>query len=53
MDQPDQLRELFRMQKSLNERIGVHTDGMTDEQKTEWVLNYCRAMNQELSLIHI
>ena len=33
MDQPDQLRELFRMQKSLNERIGVHTDGMTDEQK--------------------
>ena len=32
MDQPDQLRELFRMQKSLNERIGVHTDGMTDEQ---------------------
>ena len=33
MDQPDQLRELFRMQKSLNERIGVHTDAMTDEQK--------------------
>ena len=32
MDQPDQLRELFRMQKSLNERIGVQTDGMTDEQ---------------------
>ena len=49
MDQPDQLRELFRMQKSLNERIGVHTDGMTDEQKTEWVLNYSRAMTQEIA----
>ena len=49
MDQPDQLRELFRMQKSLNERIGVQTKGMTDEQKTEWTLNYCRAMSQELA----
>ena len=49
MESPDQLRELFRMQKALNARIGVHTDDMTDEEKTEWVLNYCRAMNQELA----
>ena len=49
MDQPDQLRELFRMQKALNERIGVSTDEFNDEQKTEWVLNYCRAMSQELA----
>ena len=49
MDQPDQLRELFRMQKALIVRIGVHTEGMSDEQKTEWVLNYCRAMGQELA----
>jgi dimeric dUTPase (all-alpha-NTP-PPase superfamily) len=49
MDQPDQLRELFRMQQSLNERIGVHTDAMTDEQKIEWTLNYCRAMSQEIA----
>ena len=49
MSQPDQLRELFRMQKSLNERIGVQTDGMTDDEKTEWTLNYCRAMSQELA----
>ena len=27
MSQPDQLSELFRMQKALNERIGVRTDG--------------------------
>ena len=49
MESPDQLRELFRMQKALNARIGVHTDDMTHEEKTEWVLNYCRAMNQELA----
>ncbi|MCH2592245.1 MAG: dUTPase [Pedosphaera sp.] len=49
VDQPDRLRELFRMQKSLNERIGVQTEGMSDQQKTEWVLNYCRAMSQEIA----
>lgn len=49
MAEPDQLRELFRMQQALNERIGVHTDGMSDEDKTKWVLNYCRAMGQELA----
>jgi len=49
MDRPDQLRELFRMQKLLNERIGVQTDGMSEEEKTKWVLNYCRAMTQELA----
>jgi len=49
MDKPDQLRELFRLQKSLNQRIGVHTDTMTEEQKTQWVLNYCRAMSQEIA----
>jgi dimeric dUTPase (all-alpha-NTP-PPase superfamily) len=49
MEKPDQLRELFRMQKSLNERIGVKTDGMTEEEKTKWILNYCRAMSQEMA----
>lgn len=46
---PDQFRELFRMQQALNARIGVHTDGMSDEEKMKWVLNYCRAMSQELA----
>jgi dimeric dUTPase (all-alpha-NTP-PPase superfamily) len=49
MQQPDQLRELFRMQQALNQRIGVQTEGMTDEEKTKWILNYCRAMSQELA----
>lgn len=49
MDNPDQLRELFRMQKALNERIGVKTDGMSEEEKTKWLLNYTRAMQQEMA----
>jgi dimeric dUTPase (all-alpha-NTP-PPase superfamily) len=49
MENPDQLRELFRMQKALNERIGVNTDAMNDEEKTKWLLNYCRAMTQEIA----
>jgi dimeric dUTPase (all-alpha-NTP-PPase superfamily) len=49
MEQPDQLRELFRMQKALNQRIGVHTDSMSEEERVRWVLNYCRAMTQEIA----
>ncbi len=49
MEKPDQLQELFRMQKALNERIGVQTEGMSTEDKTKWVLNYVRAMTQELA----
>jgi len=49
MESPDQFRELFRMQKALNERIGVPTDGMSDKEKTKWLLNYCRAMSQEIA----
>ena len=49
MGQLDQLREMFRMQKSLNARIGVNTDSMSDEEKVKWVLNYCRAMSQEIA----
>lgn len=49
MDKPDQLRELWRLQKALNERIGVHTDNMTDQERVQWILNYCRAMSQEIA----
>ena len=37
------------MQKALNERIGVRTEGMTEEDKTKWLLNYTRAMQQEMA----
>ena len=49
MERPDQLRELFRMQQALNERIGVRTEGMGEADKTKWLLNYCRAMSQEIA----
>ena len=49
MPDADQFRELFRMQNALNERIGVHTDGLSEEEKTKWVLNYTRAMSQEMA----
>jgi len=29
MERPDRLDELFRMQKALNERIGVQMEGMS------------------------
>lgn len=45
----DMLRDLFRMQQALNQRIGVHTEGMSEEDQTLWTLNYCRAMGQELA----
>ncbi len=37
------------MQQALNERIGVRTRGMDEAEKTKWVLNYCRAMSQEIA----
>jgi hypothetical protein len=39
MENPDQLRELWRMQKALNQRIGVQTNGMSEADKTKWTLN--------------
>jgi dimeric dUTPase (all-alpha-NTP-PPase superfamily) len=47
MEKPDQLRELWRMQDALNKRIGVVTEGMSDEDKGKWLLNYSRALTQE------
>ena len=44
----DKFEELFRMQQSLNERIGVRTTGMSEEEQTKWLLNYARAMTQEM-----
>src|SRR6266705_415003 len=49
MSKPDQLRELWRMQQALNDRIGVNMEGMSEEEKTKWILNYSRAMTQEIA----
>src|SRR5258708_35428882 len=45
----DKFAELFRMQQALNERIGVHTRNMPEEEQTRWLLNYTRAMSQEMA----
>jgi dimeric dUTPase (all-alpha-NTP-PPase superfamily) len=49
MSNTDKLEEIFRLQRELNLRIGVDTGNMTDEQRQQWVLNYCRAMSQEIA----
>ena len=45
----DKLDKIFEMQDELNQRIGVNTEGLSEEEKTIWVLNYTRAMQQEMS----
>lgn len=45
----DKLEEIFRMQDELNRRIGVDTSNMSEEEQTKWVLNYTRAMQQEIA----
>lgn len=45
----DKLDQIFEMQRSLNLRVGVDTSSMTDEEQKLWLLNYSRAMGQELS----
>jgi len=45
----DKLDSIFKMQEALNARIGVNLDHMTEAEQTQWVLNYTRAMQQELA----
>ncbi len=45
----DKLEKMFELQKMLNKRIGVDTDKMTDDERIEWILNYSRALGQELA----
>jgi dimeric dUTPase (all-alpha-NTP-PPase superfamily) len=46
----DMMAEMFRMQGELNRRIGVDTtQPMPEAERTKWVLNYCRAMSQEIA----
>ena len=45
----DKLKEIFSLQDELNSRIGVVTQGLDDEEQHKWILNYVRAMQQELA----
>ncbi|MDP0501731.1 MAG: dUTPase [Verrucomicrobiota bacterium JB022] len=45
----DKLAEIFRLQEALNERIGVSLKDLDEAERTKWVLNYTRAMQQEMA----
>jgi len=49
MTDKDMLAEMFTMQEKLNERIGVDIPAFSEEDEHTWILNYCRAMSQELA----
>ncbi len=49
MPQPDKFEEIFRLQSVLNKRIGVDLNHLSEEEKAKWVLNYTRAMSQEIA----
>ena len=50
MTHADMMTEMFRMQGELNKRIGVTSpEKMSEEDQVKWILNYCRAMTQELA----
>jgi dimeric dUTPase (all-alpha-NTP-PPase superfamily) len=45
----DKLDKIFEMQEKLNCRIGINLDHFNDEDKIKWILNYSRALQQEVS----
>ncbi len=49
MENKELLKDMFELQGQLNRRIGVDTTALPEDKKTEWILNYCRAMSQELA----
>ncbi len=49
MSSKNQLDEIFRMQEELNQRIGVCTASLSEKEKVQWILNYSRAMTQEIA----
>jgi dimeric dUTPase (all-alpha-NTP-PPase superfamily) len=49
MERIDKLQEIFDHQKALNRRIGIDTDALDEKQQIEWLLNYGRALSQELA----
>jgi dimeric dUTPase (all-alpha-NTP-PPase superfamily) len=45
----DMLAHIFELQEKLGKRIGVDPTNFTEKERTEWVLNYARAMQQEIA----
>ncbi|MBU1692474.1 MAG: dUTPase, partial [Verrucomicrobia bacterium] len=49
MQHRDWLEEMFEKQALFNERIGLNCAELDDEGRRRWLLNYCRAMSQEIA----
>jgi len=45
----DKLEEIFELQRKFNRSIGIDTDNMCDARQQQWLLNYCRALSQEVA----
>jgi dimeric dUTPase (all-alpha-NTP-PPase superfamily) len=45
----DRLDQLFALQQQLNRRIGVDSAGMSDGERQRRLLQYCRALSQEVA----
>lgn len=45
----DKLDNIFEMQEKLNRRIGINLDDLGDDERIKWILNYSRALQQEVS----
>ncbi len=45
----DKLEAIFALQEGLNRRIGVETAALDEAGQVKWILNYTRAMQQELA----
>ena len=45
----DKLEAIFKAQSVFNKRLGIELEGLSDNEKTLWILNYSRAMQQELA----
>ena len=49
MSDNDMLRKLWDKQEQLNRMIGVDTSRLSEEEQVNWLLNYSRAMTQEIA----
>ena len=49
MPEQDMLKVIFEKQDELNRRIGVDCSKLSEDDQQKWILNYCRAMSQELA----
>lgn len=49
MSHQDWLEEMFERQAAFNKRIGLDYAKLDDAGRQQWLLNYCRAMTQELA----